>query len=280
VAIDNRVIKVSITIEGKINTFSGLAITAQGSKYAGSTQNSCTIKIANLKKSHRDFLSTEGTPFKRLAASPRQFVILEAGRESTGVSKVFEGDIVLVTLAQPPDIWTTIKCLTTQFQKGNIISTSEPAVSKLSIICQKAANDMGLSLNFLADDKDIANYGYTGSASKQINKIAQLADVDVYVDDNILVVKNKNSPLSQGSRVISEETGMVGIPEFTDFGVNVRFLFDTKVNVGDVIRVVSKLVPAADGEYIIYKLNFDLANRAQNFYYIAETRRPGGGVFG
>ncbi len=271
--IDSRILKVGITINDELREFEGLAITAQGSKFASATQNETTIKIANLDKESRDFLATEGSPFNRINQRKRQRIYIDAGRESTGYSRVFIGDITLVTPTQPPDIWTTIKAVTGQFQKGNIISTSEPAISSVLNIAKKTAESMDLSLQFEADDKQVANYGFTGAAEKQIFKIGELINGDVYVDDETLVVKNKNEPLPGAVRIINSDNGMIGMPEFTDFGVKVRILFDNKTKIGDEIKVESEFYPATNGRYVIYKLDFDIANRGQNFYYVVEARR-------
>jgi len=276
VPIDPRILKVGITINDKLQVFEDFAIIAQGSKFASATQNETVIKIANLDKKTRDFLATEGTPFNRIKQTKRQKVFIEAGRESTGVTRVFLGDITLVTVAQPPDIWTTIKAVTSQYQKGNIISTSEGTLSTLSAISKKAADSLGLSHQFEATDKQISNYGYTGSATKQIDKIAELGNIDTYIDDDKLVVKNKNTSIKGAIRLISADTGMIGKPEFTDFGVKVKFLFDIHSKVGQQVKIKSKFYPASDGVYNIYKLNFDLTNRDTPFYYIAETIRQGG----
>lgn len=276
VPIDPRILRVGVTINDELRVFEDLAITAQGSKFASVTQNETVIKIANIDKETRDFLATEGTPFNRIRQRKRQQIFLEAGRESTGVARLFVGDITLVTLAQPPDIWTTIKAVTSQYQKGNIINTSEGALSTIKAISKKAADSLGLSHQFEADDNQVANYGYTGSATKQVDKIAELGDIDAYIDDDKLVVKNKNAPIKGAIRLISAETGMIGMPVFTDFGVKVKFLFDIHSKVGQQIKVESEFYPAANGIYNISKLNFDLANRDTPFYYTAETFRPGG----
>lgn len=275
-AIDPRIVRVGITINGQLRTFDNVAITAQGSKYASATQNETIIKIANLDQETRDFLATEGTPFNRIRNRRRQRVFIEAGRVSAGVSRIFVGDITTVALSQPPDIWTTIRAITSQFNKGKVVSVSQSPISNLSLISSQAASTLGLSLKFETDDKQIANFGFTGAATKLIDKISELAQRDVYIDDEELIVKNKNAPIRGGVRLISAETGMIGTPELTDFGVKVKFLFDNQVKVGDQIEIDSKFYPAANGRYIIYKLDFDIANRDLPFYLIAETRRPGG----
>lgn len=274
--IDPRVVRVGVTINDELKIYEGFAITAKGSKYASATQNETEITIANLPKADRDFLASEGSPFNRINQRKRQKVFVEAGRESTGTSRIFVGDITLVTVGQPPDIVTSIRAITGQYKKGEIIQTSEPALSNLSQIAEKVAQRMDLSLQFEADEKQIANYGYTGSAAKEVDNLADLAGVDVFVDDDTLVVNKTNEPLPNRTRIVSKDTGMVGKPELTDFGVNVRFFLDLDTRVNDEIEIISEVNPSANGKYIIYKLDFDIANRDLPFYYIAEARRKGG----
>jgi hypothetical protein len=280
VPIDPRILRVRFTINGKIKTINlgtdvdkHLAITAQGAKFASATQNETVIKICNLDRVTRDFLATEGTPFNRIRQVVRQKVEIFAGRISSGTARLFLGDITLVTLSQPPDIWTTIRAITSQYKKGDIVVSNEGALSNLSTISQKAADSLGLSLQNEADEKQISNYGYAGSATKQVEKIAELADVDAYIDDDKLVIKNKGQALSGGAKLISQPTGMVGMPEFTEVGTKVTYFFDIHSGVGQSIDVLSKFYPATNGQYNIYKLNFNLSNKDTPFYYIAETRR-------
>jgi len=279
VAIDPRVVSVGITINDELHTFESLAISAQGSKYASATQNETIIKIANISKSARDFLATEGSPFNRLRNRKRQKVFIDAGRVSTGTTRIFSGDITLVNLSQPPDIWTEIRAITGQFDKGKIISVSGGAQTSLSALSKKVADSLGLTLQFSATEAQIPNYGFTGAAAKQVERLAELsgpAGVDVFVDDETLVVKDTNAPISGEVRTIDAATGMVGMPEFTDFGVKLRVLFSSRIRVGEQIELDSKFYPATNGRYIIYKLSFDISSRDQPFYYIVEARRAGG----
>ncbi|WP_414826437.1 baseplate hub protein, partial [Yersinia pseudotuberculosis] len=104
--LDPRIISLSIEIDGKLHVYTDLYISASGQKTAGSLQNECTIKIANLKQSDRNFLITETSPLNR--PRRRKKIILFAGRKSYGTFKVFEGDIIGCTPSQPPDIMLTL----------------------------------------------------------------------------------------------------------------------------------------------------------------------------
>lgn len=272
--LDPRLLRIGIEINGQLKLYEGLAMTASGTKYANANQNECEVKITNLDKATRDYLLTETSPFNKNKSRKR--LTVEAGRESTGYSLVFQGDITNAVGAQPPDITITLKAATGDHAKGEIIATSQPGTAPLQNIASRVAQDLGLSLDFQATPKQIANYSYTGSKVKQVEQLAAMGRVNAYVDDATLVVKDWNAPLAQRTRELNLDTGMIGAPEFTEQGIKVKMLFDNQTVLGGGIRVTSKINPAADGLYTVFKLGFELASRDTPFYYIAECTRAAG----
>src|SRR4051812_502184 len=105
--LDPRIVRVGIEVNGQLKIYEGLAITATGTKYANANQNECEIKIANLDKETREFILTETSPFNR--NKTKKVLTLDAGRKSTGVSRVFVGNISKSSPSQPPDISITLK---------------------------------------------------------------------------------------------------------------------------------------------------------------------------
>lgn len=273
-ALDLRLLKIQIEVEGSIKEYSDLNIVASGSKYANSLQNEAHVQISNLDKDTLNYILTQTTPFNLY--QQRKKISIFAGRESYGLSKVYEGDVVSSSVSQPPDITINLKCLTGNFFKGSILSIMQPGITTLKNASAQTAQSMGLTLDFQATDKNIGNYSYSGSALKQVDYLNSAGNVNAYVDDNLLILKNSFVPLNGQVTQISENNGMVGIPELTEQGIKAKFFFNGKTTVGSKLIVTSKIYPAANGEYIIYKLDFDLANRTEPFYYIAEaatTRR-------
>lgn len=269
--LDPRIVRIGIEVNGQIRYYEGLDITASGTKYANPIQNECEIKITNLARETRDYILTESSPMN--ANRTRKQVYVEAGRESYGAALLFKGDIVSVTGGQPPDISITIKAQTGAWEKGNIVSVSHPGQEKLSTIAAQTAKSMGLTLDFQAKDKNVSNHNFTGAALKQVDKVGTAGAVNAYVDDGRLVVKDLNIPLTGRLRELSLDTGMVGAPEFTEQGVKVKFLLDNQTTLGSGLRIESVMNPAANGEYVIYKLGFEVASRDTPFYFIAEATR-------
>ncbi len=273
--LDGRLLRVGIEVGGVFRTYTDLAITVTGTKFASPTQGECNVTIANLSQEVSDFILTETSPFNPDRSAKR--IVVEAGRRSTGYSLLYSGIIFRSSISQPPDALLSIRALTGQFQKGNVIARNGTATAPLSRIALQVANDLGLPLQFSATDVQVANYSFTGAAIKQVNRLAQMAPVDAYVDNDVLIVKNTADPLQGRVRRLSADTGMIGVPTFTEQGARVTLLYDSTTVLGGALEIVSEQYPALTGRYLIYKLNYNITNRDTPFYYIAECRRLTGG---
>jgi small ligand-binding sensory domain FIST len=272
-ALDPRIVKVSIEVNGQIKTYEGLAIVASGTKYANPLQNEAEISISNLDRTTQDYILTQTSPYTK-NRTPK-LVTLEAGRQSYGTAKIYVGNIVSSTVSQPPDVKITLKCLTGNFIKGNILSRSFPGQVSFKQVSQQLAQDLGYLLKFQTNDKTLGSYAYNGAAAKQVNNLSLLGGngLNVFVDDNVLIIKDAYIPLNNTLKILSAETGMIGIPEFTEQGIRVKFLVDNRTTLGGGLRIISKNYPAANGDYAIYKLGFSITNRDRDFYYVAEAAR-------
>lgn len=271
--LDPRIVTVGLEIGGRLKTYTGLHVVASGTVFANALMGDGEVRISNLSKEDRDYILTESRPYFFPRARKRVFVW--AGRQSYGVRLLFQGDIVSATVSQPPDIVLTLRARSMQYYKGDLVSVSAPSVIPLSRLSAQVAQGMGLSLDFRATDKQISNYQFSGANIKQVGSLADAGRVDAYVDGETLVVKNRNTALPGVTTTLSQDSGMIGIPELTVQGIKVKYLLDRVSRLGSGLRVESKLNPAANGEYVIYKLTFEVASRDTPFYYIAEARRPG-----
>jgi hypothetical protein len=270
--LDPRLVRISIEVNGVLKVYEGLAMTAKGTKFANANQNECEIKLTNLDKATRDYLLTETSPFNT-NPTPKRFIV-EAGRVSYGYSTIFVGTIASATPSQPPDISLTMKALTADHKKGEVIARSQPGQTSLKRIAKTVAADLGMTLVYEADDKQIANYNYTGGALNQVAALGEAGGVTAYVDDDSLIVKSPYTPLATRIRVLNIDTGLVGIPEPTKHGIKVKYMLDNTSVLGGALRIQSAIYPTLNGDYTIYKLGFEIATRDTPFYWIAEARRP------
>ena len=269
--IDQRILRVGVEVSGNINWYEGLAMTARGSKVVSDTQNECAVTITNLSKDVRNYILTETSPFNA-NRTPKKLIV-EAGRVSTGVARLFVGTITASSPTQPPDIGLELKAQTGSFEKGGLIAVSGKPKETLADIAKRAGGELGASVTFEASDKLIANFSFSGPSARLVNKLAEAGNVDAYLDDETLVVKDRDKPLRDRVKIIDNTTGMIGIPEATERGVKVKILYDMETVLGGEIQLTSELNPALDGSYTIYTIDFDLASRDAPWYYDIEATR-------
>ena len=264
---DLRRIRFGIEISGRINWYEGLRVRAGGTKFANAQQNECTLTVSGLSMSTRDHLLTETSPFNSNLTPKR--LIIEVGRVSTALFRIFIGDIVSAEPSSPPDVDVIIKAKTQSAQAGNVVAIASGPISKLSAISQRVADEIGLGLDFQALDKNISNFSYTGAALKMVNLLQDSGGVRAFIDDETLIVKNYGSALAGRIRILGADTGMVGIPKATEKGLDVTFLVDSESLSGGLIRLDSKMNKSLNGDYVIDQLKFDVASHEDPFFYSA-----------
>jgi hypothetical protein len=270
--LDLRLVSVAIEVNGRIKTYDqNFTISANGNKYANQNQNECEVSIYNLDRQTQDYLLSETSPFNK-NKTPKTLT-LYAGRVSIGLFKVFSGTITASLGSQAPDISVTLKSLTANYQKGNLVAKNATPLATLQNISAGVASDLGLALNFQATNKQIANYNFTGGVLQQVNKLNGMGGVNAFVDNDTLIVKNADVPLANTLTLVNETTGMIGIPEITEEGVKVKFLIKGNVPIGGRMRVQSTRYPAVNGDYSIYQLGFEITSRDDPFYWVANGKR-------
>lgn len=275
-ALDERLLKVTITIRGKETVFEKLDIHAIGTKHTSDLQNALEVRIANVSRDLRHALLTEGTPFTQID-NPEASILIEAGRKSIGLTQIYVGDITTVQVTQPPDIELVIRALTGQHIKGNIIALNQGPLVAFRTLVKDAAEVIGVPDVFKAQDKQVANFQFSGASERLVSKLAAIdQNVNVFIDDGVLVAQTKfdseNKPVTQ----VNLNTGLIGIPEFIDFGARCTVLIESEtqnLKLGDDIELVSEQYPDTTGRYSVYRLAFDLANRDTPFYYAIDAAR-------
>lgn len=271
-AFDTRIVQVSIQFEDGIQTFQGLSIYATGQKFLAATQNQCEFKIFNLTKEQRNYILTRTSPYQLQRQPIRMF--LDVGRESYGTFRLFDGFVWTSNITQPPDIGIILTAITNNFATGVILSNTQSSVTQLRVVAQTIADNNGLKLDFQATDRQIDNYAYNGSAGFQINSLNEIGGIIASVDQGTLTVINAGQPLSGGARVLSAATGMVGIPQITQKGIVVKMMLDNTIQLNKLVSVESEVLPAANGDYIVEKIVFEVASRDQPFFYTLDCRIP------
>lgn len=272
--IDLRLLSVSFQVNNQLMTFDQrFRIRARGCKYANAQQNDSSVEISNLDTTTRNYILSETSPFNK-NRTPK-ILTLSAGRVSTGLFQVYTGDIAFSKITQPPDITLTLKCGTSHFMKGKVGSRSGASSQSLATIAKSVGTNLGLTVKNQTNARNVANYSHNGTALDEIKKLGSFG-VDAYVDDQQLVLKEFGVPLTGSVINLSETTGMIGVPEITEQGLKVKFLFNPVAQLGGAVNLTSALNPSANGLFVIFKLQHELSSRENEFYYLAECLKAKG----
>lgn len=261
---DDRILKIGVEVNSQLKVYEGASMGAKFIKSTDDKQNTAEVFIDNMLIDTIDYLVTETSPWNP-NAKPKLLTI-SAGRKSTGAQTIFTGDITSSSPSMPPDRRLTMKAKTQENNKYKWQSTSTTKTVQLSVLAQRIADDYGLRLKFEATDKTVANYLYNGPRAKQIAKLNQVGDIDAFIDDDVLVVKDTGKALKGQVRLISKDTGMIGTPTLDEKGGKVRVMFDPNIKLGQGIEIKSDINKAANGQYVIYAMSGSLMSEAQDWY--------------
>lgn len=269
--IDQRRIRIGVEINGQFQFYEGLRTRANGVKHSNALQNECTVSINGLNAATRNYLLTETSPFND-NRTPKRLTV-EVGRESSDLFLIYVGDIVSAEIGAAPDVEMIIRAKTNNANAGKVVVQNSDALSRLSEIAQQVAINNDVRLDFQATDKNIANYSYSGAASRQIAQLAQTGRVQAYVDDRTLYVKDQNLPVTNRRRILNINSGMVGIPQPTEDGISVSYLVDGESDLGGQLTIESLVNESLNGDYVIGKLEFEVSNVEDAFFYTALCTR-------
>jgi len=172
------------------------------------------------------------------------------------------------------------------------VSETLPAGTKLKDIAQKAIQAMGqhgVTAGQLGDfgDKEFKR-GVTLNAPAHdiLRWVAETANMAWYIEHGkVNMVKNGES-LSGGGGVISPDTGLIGVPEQTLTGVNIRVLIDPRIKLKQMITLKSSVTESiqtslsgpyiskaplltgisADGQYRVERIDHNGSVLGQEWY--------------
>ena len=249
---------------------------ASGTRYSNGNFGECALRIDNISKTTRDYLISKTTPW----AKDRQNAIisLNVGRESYGTFQLFTGNMIAGSITQPPDIGIIFHSSTGAAALGQVNAFSANPKTSFQAICQQVADNISaawgspvtLSFQSKFGSKIIGNYTFTGGITDQVHLLAQLADVDAYIENNTLVIRDIGVPRKDAPIEINVNTGMIGIPEITEIGLRVRVLITNNILLGSPVRVTSAQNAVANGLFYVVRQYFEVASREAPFYWILD----------
>lgn len=202
--------------------------------------NKAKIKVYNLSQKNRQLIDEQGVNIK-----------MYAGHEDTEELLIFDGDVVNVIHLKSGVDWITeiyaadgINVLSTStINKTLPAGTSTPQIYN-ELIGQMQGISKGVTeglQNCLSGKRSLLReLQLSGNIKDWLDKIAKDCGFEYSINDGIIETVATGMPVSDESPVvINQSTGMIGSPERTEKGINVKCILRPGLKLGRTIRVES-----------------------------------------
>jgi len=231
------------------------------------------ISLCNLTRSDIDYL----TSFTNVAESlqKRHRIRLYAGYDDSNYGMIFDGDVFYAVPTAPPDIWLNIKARSGNYETTQVFTQSVLLPSTTQSIFEHAAQNLGKEFEWRsASKKVVKKWSFTGNIDKYLQSLSGLDDTYIFIENDKLIAVDKVAPVRDGIvRLISEKTGMIGVPKIDFVGIEATLLLDTRIRRGDTVKMESVRVPSANGVYYVYNITHTGHLRGNDFFTTVKARR-------
>jgi hypothetical protein len=191
-------------------------------------------------------------------------------------SLIYTGDIVNAwgNYQSMPDVFLEIQAQAAYFNQLTPVAprSYNGQVDVASTLSQIASSILVNGQPMIFENNGVtaqlANVYLANTSLDQAQRLAHMANVDLYIYDNIFAIAPKGQPRNTSSiPLISAQTGLKGYPTFDGIGVNFLTLFNPAVEFGKLFQLQST-IPRANGQF-----------RATSIAHHLESQKDGGAWF-
>lgn len=234
------------------------------------------FSIDNLKQDTLNYIATNTQLFQER----RRHIQFWCGYEDN-VRKIFDGEISRATPSGQPDKTIDIEAWSSTEVMGTNVGIQRKNITGVDLI-KEAANICGYSWSFTQGalkssklQRIIPEFSHTGSEYDFLRRVmSDITGFNVVKDQILFCIEDKRLLVTQADEIntllptkeINAGTGLIGIPEPTAAGVNLRLLLDVTLSAGQTIRLLSKTMPLYNGLYNIYAITHHGSLRGNEFY--------------
>ncbi len=251
--------------DGSQVVFSGLRSTCTIIQGGNADLGGAEITIYGLTLSDMNKISTLGVLIQWVR---RNVITVEAGDTTSGMGVVYQGNIL--------NGWADFQAMPNNSFRISARAGLFAAVQPITPTTINNANaDVATLMNGLAVQGGFhfentgvqvqISYPYlSGTILNQIDTLAKAANINYTIDsNNTLAIWPRNSQRGSQIPVVSEQTGMIGMPTFNSLGVQVDTMYNPSITFGQFVQVQSSVVPAANKTWAISSLTHELSSMLQ-----------------
>jgi hypothetical protein len=182
-------------------------------------------------------------------------IAIYAGDDTEGLSLIFAGEIwsAYADFNAAPTPKFEIEALCGGY--GNLKAVGPQSVvtsAPVAKLVEQQAKEIGYSFKNEGVTTQITNAIFNGSPIQKMKAMAKHAGADIIIEDNSVLLLPKNVSRKGAPIFISAQSGMIGYPSFSGFGLEVKTIFNPAYLVKSDIEVQS-VVPKASGRWRIEK---------------------------
>lgn len=252
-------------------TVRGLRISCTIVKAGGLSLGGAQVRIYGLPLSVMNQLNTLGMP---LTFTRRNTIIISAGDVGGQLSKVYEGTIIeaWADLDSQPEAAFNVEAYVAAFNAASATKASSfkgisDVATVLGVLVTKC--NPVLTLENHGVNVKLSDVYLSGSPINQIQQVCEHANISYVIDKGVLAIWPSNGSRGTNKIIIEPPPAgtLVGYPKYTGQGIQIKIEFTPVIEYGNTITLKSS-IPAACGDWIVYKLTYNL-----------EAQVPGGEWF-
>jgi hypothetical protein len=271
-----KIIKLTLTLNDQTVYFtaegdnqlqaSGLAISCNLAYGGGAITPTAQITVHGLAiEQMNKLLRVQWNTMQALMNTVR----IEVGNQGEELSIAYEGNITQATIGanSAPDIPLVI---TSQMAMVHKLKLRDPYVLDKDItqdgalIIEMLANEMGYTFENNGAYKIITDVTLEGSPMEMIQKVADICDFDLYVDQKSIAICKAKQPRQLKIPIISPSTGMIGYPEPDIKGVSFSCFYDPTVKFGGIVTIKDSIIQVCNADWRLYGLTAQLEANIPN----------------
>lgn len=265
--------------------FDKLNVKFNYTKYIGSPMaGNGSVSICGLDRKTLDVLISFSAEAKTI--KERKLIKVKAGYGDK-LALIIDGSIMSAIPTTPPDIWLKCDVINSYELRHKIITTTIEAGLTLSDYAKTVADIIGIPLEMRIEDtnylkKKMGDCPFQGNVFQLTRTITKAFNYDknkdifggivAYIDNETLIVDYRNLSAddrrTQNPILISKDTGMVGLPEFSNDAqlANITTLLKPEIKLGDVIELKSEQIKGANGLFYIQGITYTGEFRGNAWY--------------
>lgn len=246
---DRKVIRITIRLNGKDDVFTsegnynqlqstGLRVLCNIINGNGAVCPTANVKIYGLALDK--MLKLMRIQWNTMGAV-QNTILVEAGEQGGTLTKAYEGNITFakIDMSNAPNVFLNIE------SQSAVVEALKPEESKVfeantdaALMIEDICKSMNYSFTNNGASKIIQDGGtYNGTYLSMVQKIAQIADFDLYIEQNSISICPKGWPRQIPVPIISPTSGLVGYPIPDVRGVSFKAFYDPLIRFGGLVEI-------------------------------------------